>query len=196
MQVPLFMGIDSSELHTIEQSKVERDLGIMLSNNLKWDAQIDNMILTANGTLAMLKNAFKFWSPANFRKLYCAFVRPHLEYCTSVWNPTQKKDIARLERVQRRATKIVPSIRNLDYQSRLAAIGITTLKERRDRGDLIQMYKLNSNRNQAKLIALRPGTLVQNSQLPSSNLRRAKGRLTRERCQSSARDFTNRVCQI
>ena len=53
----IFMGIDSSELHTIEQSKVKRDLGIMLSNNLKWDAQIDNMILTANGTLAQCLRA-------------------------------------------------------------------------------------------------------------------------------------------
>ena len=98
--------------------------------------------------------------------------------------------------MQRRATKIVPSIRNLNYQSH--AIGITTLKERRDREDLIQMYKLTSNRNQAKLQALRPGTSAQDAQLPSSNLRRSKARLARERCQSKARDnfFTNRVCQI
>jgi hypothetical protein len=109
------------------------------------------MILTANGVLASLKNSFKYWTPENFRKLYTAFFRPHLEYCTPVWNPTLKKDILRLERVQRRATKILPCLRNLDYSARLTAIDITTLKTRRDRGDLFQMLKFTSKHNAVTL---------------------------------------------
>ena len=85
------MDKGSNTRHEIEESSVERDLGVMLNNKLRWDDQVDKMILTANGVLASLKNSFKYWTPENFRKLYTAFFRPHLEYCTPVWNPTLKK---------------------------------------------------------------------------------------------------------
>jgi hypothetical protein len=153
------------------------------------------MILTANGVLASLKNSFKYWTPENFRKLYTAFFRPHLEYCTPVWNPTLKKDILRLERVQRRATKIVPCLRNLDYSARLTAIGITTLKTRRDRGDLIQMFKFTNKQNAVTLHALSNIPVRATLDTPSSNLRNSKPRLTRQISNVKAREnfFTNRI---
>ena len=78
------MDNKSQTRHEIEESSVERDLGVIINSKLKWGDQIDKMILTANGVLASLKNSFKYWTPANFRKLYTTFVRPHLEYCTPV----------------------------------------------------------------------------------------------------------------
>ena len=111
------MDNKSQTRHEIEESSVERDLGVIINSKLKWGDQIDKMILTANGVFASLKNSFKYWTPANFRKLYTTFVRPHLEYCTPAWNPSLKKDISRLERVQRRATKIVPCLKNSSYSN-------------------------------------------------------------------------------
>ena len=52
-------------------------------------------------------------------KLYKAIVRPHFEYCIQAWRPYCKKDIDKLERIQRRATKIIPELRDLSYESRL-----------------------------------------------------------------------------
>ena len=69
--------------------------------------------------------------------LYKAIVRKHLEYCIQAWRPYRKKDIDRLERIQRRATKMIPELRYLSYESHLLQCGLTTLETRRLRGDQI-----------------------------------------------------------
>ena len=68
--------------------------------------------------------------------------RPHLEYCIQVWSPYLVKDIQCLESVQKRATKLVTSIKKLPYTDRLRKLNIYSLERRRLRGDLIEMYKL------------------------------------------------------
>ena len=62
--------------------------------------------------------------------LYKAIVRPHLEYCIQAWRPYHKKDIDTLERIQRRATKIIPKLRGLRYEERLIQCDIRTLEIR------------------------------------------------------------------
>ena len=66
--------------------------------------------------------------------LYKAIVKPHLEYCIQEWRPYRKKDIDKLERIQRRATKMFPELRDLSYESRLLQCGLTTVETRRLRG--------------------------------------------------------------
>ena len=69
-------------------------------------------------------------------------VRSHLDYCNSVWAPFKKSDIEDLERVQKRATKILPALKKLSYTDRLKRCGLPTLKYRRARGDMIETYKI------------------------------------------------------
>ena len=64
-------------------------------------------------------------------------VRPHLEYANSVWCPYKKGDIAGIEKVQKRATKLVISLKHLSYIERLRRLKLPTLKNRRLRGDII-----------------------------------------------------------
>ena len=73
--------------------------------------------------------------------LYKAIVRPHLEYCIQAWRPYRKKDIDKLERIQRRTTKMIPELRDLSYESRLLQCGLKTLETRRLRGDQIEVFK-------------------------------------------------------
>ncbi len=74
-------------------------------------------------------------------RLFTALVRPHLEYDNTIWNPRFKLD-EQAEKVQRRATKLVPSIRDLPYTERLRQVELPSVKHRRLRGDLIQVYKI------------------------------------------------------
>ena len=74
--------------------------------------------------------------------LYKAIVRPHLEYCIKAWRPHLKKDIDKLERVQRRATQLIPGLRILSCEDRVQQYKLTTLETRRVRGDQIEVFKI------------------------------------------------------
>ena len=74
-------------------------------------------------------------------------MRPHLEYGNTIWGPTYALDCLAVERVQRRATKLVPTIRHYTYTDRLKAIGLPSLHYRRKRGDMIQVYKLLNSKD-------------------------------------------------
>ncbi len=54
--------------------------------------------------------------------MYISLVRPHLEYAVQFWSPHHAKGIAKLEAAQRRATKMIPSLRNKSYEERLARL--------------------------------------------------------------------------
>jgi len=64
-------------------------------------------------------------------------VKEHTHTHTHTHN---KKDIRKIERIQRAATKIAPSLRDLPYEERLLRLKLPTLVERRERRDLIAVY--------------------------------------------------------
>lgn len=125
----------------LEETVCERDLGILVSNDLKPSCQVNHAASTANKVLGMLKNTFVNRDAKIWKKLYTCYVRPHLEFAVSAWSPYMQKDINCLEKVQKRATKSIHELRGLPYAHRCHRLGLTSLSERRVRGDLIQQFK-------------------------------------------------------
>ena len=76
------------------------------------------------------------------KRLYTAFVRPHLEYEVQFWSPNYIKDQNSLERIQRIATKHIPALRNLTYEERLQCLDMFSLNKRRLRGDLMEVFAI------------------------------------------------------
>jgi len=83
-----------------------------------------------------------YLSEEAFVLLYKAHVRSQLEYANSVWNPYRMGLIKDLEKVQMRATKLVITIKHLKYNERLQSLKLPTLRFRRIRGDMIEVYKI------------------------------------------------------
>ena len=94
-------------------------------------------------------------------------IRPVIEYGASVYNPILQKDINQIESIQRRATKMVLGFENLEYEDRLRRLKIPTLKYRRSRGDLIQVYKYlhNINTAPAGMLPLHEGSVTRGHSL-------------------------------
>ena len=82
---------------------------------MKWASHIEEVVSKANRYLGVTRNNFKTLDSVNFKLLYCALVRPHLDYAASVSNRYFQKDIDLIESVQRRATKIVKEIKYMVY---------------------------------------------------------------------------------
>jgi hypothetical protein len=133
---------DTPDPHPVSTSDVEKDLGVHVDRNLSFDIHIGNIVSKANSTIGLIKRTFTNIDQSTFTLLYKSLVRPILEYCNSAWSPRLKRQSQLLERVQRRATKLVPQIREYSYTERLEALNLMSLKYRRFRGDLIETFKL------------------------------------------------------
>ena len=138
------MKNDDGTYHTLEETTVEKDLGVYIDASLSFTQHCQNKINTANKTLGCLRHTFKNMDSDIFLMLYKSLVRPHLEFSSCAWNPHLKYNIDALERVQRRATKLVPELTDLSYSDRLKKLDLETLEYRRKRADLLEVYRITS----------------------------------------------------
>ena len=125
----------------LKVTKTEKDLGVLTDDALSFKDHIKKSISKANQALGIVKRTFNYIDVDLFNNLYVTFIRPQLEYCIQAWSP-YLREVEELEKFQRRATKIVPAFEDLPYGERLEKLGLTTLEERRARGDLIEIFKI------------------------------------------------------
>ena len=126
----------------LQQTDVERDLGVQVDCELKFREHTAAAVSKASQILAVIRRSFECIDSVTLPLLFKSLVRPHLEYCNTVWGPFNRADQQRVERVQRRATKLIPAIKYLTYTERLRVLGLPSLYYRRHRGDMILTYQL------------------------------------------------------
>ncbi len=110
----------------LETTEVEKDLGVMISSDGRNNKQVESAVSKANRALGRMRKTFKYFNIQLFKVLYPAFVRTHLEFASAVWNSMTRREINRLEGIQKRATKMVIELRGLVYEDRLKELGITS----------------------------------------------------------------------
>ena len=106
----------------------EKDLGVTFSANMKVSVQCGIATSKGNQILWLIRRTIMYKEKQLFVPLYKPIVRTHLEYCIQAWRPYRKKDIDKLEIIKRRATKMIPELRDISYESRLLQCGLTTLE--------------------------------------------------------------------
>ena len=100
----------------------EKDLGATISADLKVSEQCGIAASKGNQMLWLIRRNITYKENKLIIHVYKAIVRPHLEYCIQAWRPYRKKDINTLESIQKRATKMIPELRDLSYEERLKMV--------------------------------------------------------------------------
>jgi hypothetical protein len=100
--------------------------------------------------LSQLSRALHFRDRHVFVRLYVQYVRPHLEFAVPAWSPWQEGDKEVLEKVQKRAVKMISGLEGKTYEERLKEVGLLTLEERRHQADMVQAYKIVTGKDMVK----------------------------------------------
>ena len=127
---------------TIDKVESEKDLGVIFDSKLNFTEHISTKVSKANQIVGLIFRTFTFIDREMFLNLFKSLIRPILEYATTIWSPMYKKDAIQIENVQRRATRLVKGLKEMSYPERLKILGLPTLEYRRDRADMVQVYKI------------------------------------------------------
>jgi hypothetical protein len=126
----------------LEETEEERDIGVVVSANLKPSAQCARAANTAQAVLGQLSRAFHYRDRHIFVRLYKQYVRPHLEFSTQAWSPWTEGDKNCLEKIQERTVRMVAGLKGTTYEERLEELGLPTLVERRHQADMQMVHKI------------------------------------------------------
>jgi len=137
--------LSSKKIYPVEEI---RDLGIIISKNLKAPSHCSAIATKAYSRAALILRCFKTKNPFLLLRAYKTYVRPILESCTQVWNPHLKKDIIKIEKVQNFFTRMMCFKCNVSYRNyadRLKYFYMESLETRRIKMDITMVFKIINN---------------------------------------------------
>ena len=134
-----------------------KDLGIVMSEDCKFYLQVNKACRKAHWEINRIRRTFISRKPTFIANMYKLYVRPHLEYCVEVWNPKDRGNVVKMEKIQNKMSRMLRSSNHLNTEERNKVLGITSHEQRRLRGDMINIYK-NIDKN--KLFILRNNAVL------------------------------------
>ena len=126
----------------LESTPDEKDLGVVMDEELKFHLHVPQAVKKASRMLGLVHATFTCLDETTIPRLFMTMVQPHLEYGNVIWHPRYKWDKLEVEKIQHRATKLIPSLKGLSYEDRLRVLKMPSLEHCRIRGDLLQVYKI------------------------------------------------------
>ena len=103
----------------ITSTDKQKDFGIWIDPNLNFHSHTRQTVSTANRTLGLIRKCFQYFDNNMLLSLYKTIVRPIVEYGNVIWGPHFALDQQSLEKIQRRATKLIPTLQHVPYTDRL-----------------------------------------------------------------------------
>jgi ribonuclease P/MRP protein subunit RPP40 len=119
-----------------------RDLGVLIDDKLTFNNHVSYIVHKAHVRAGLILRSFSSRNISLLIKAYLTYVRPMLEYCSSVWSPYTLTNINQLESVQRSFTRKLYGLLGFSYSERLLILDLESLQQRRLECDLITLYKL------------------------------------------------------
>ena len=130
---------------TIQPVLSVRDLGVTIDHDLKFHKYTSLVTNKANRILRLIKRSFACLDSEMLVHLYKSMVRSIIEYANVTWSPYYVMDQKKVQAIQRRATKLITSLCESDYSTRLTELQLPSLNYRRQRGDMIYLYQIFNN---------------------------------------------------
>ena len=129
----------------IQPTRSAKDLGVLIDQDLKFHEHASFATNKANRVLGLIKKSFSYLNSDMLVRLYKSMVRPILEYGNIIWGPHYLMDQKKVEKIQRRATKLITGLHDSNYATRLMELRLPSLNYRRQRGDMILLYQIFSH---------------------------------------------------
>ena len=121
---------------------VEKDIGFWVTDDLSSSTHIQKAKCKAMAEISRIRRNFSFIDKHAFCVLYNQRIRPHLDYGMAACPPGTSAEAKAMEGIQSKATSLVHGLRGKNSEERRLSLGLMTLQQRRDRGDLIEVYKI------------------------------------------------------
>ena len=133
---------DGDKVSELNTTTCEKDLGVFIDPLLNFQEHMTHIVKKARSLTGMILRNITGRTKDILVPLFIGLVRPILEYANPVWSPMYRKDIDRIEKIQRNFTKRICGLNHLDYTERLKNLNLPSLEYRRARGDMIETYKI------------------------------------------------------
>ena len=133
---------DQSGEHIVEKSHL-RDLGVEVSSDLTFSIHIENVVLAFSRMVGWVLRTFRRRSKATMLTLWKSLIQSKIDYCSQLWSPSDQASISKLEGVARSFTSRITGMENLDYWERLEHLGMFSQERRRERYQIIFIWKLS-----------------------------------------------------